>query len=68
MRKYLLAGSALLIMATPAAAKDGAGYVGIDAGVVWPNSQDIFGSATFAGPFVCNAAGVYQFAMTLQCK
>jgi len=26
MRKYLLAGSALLMMATPAVAKDGAGY------------------------------------------
>jgi len=47
MRKYLLAGSALLMMATPAVAKDGAGYVGLDLGVNWPNDQDIFGSAVF---------------------
>ena len=56
MRKHLLASAALLLLvATPAVARDTGGYVGIDIGAVWPNSQNILGSATFAGPFVCNA-------------
>src|SRR5881398_1077530 len=56
MRKHLLASAALLLLfATPAVARDNGGYVGVDIGAVWPSSQDILGSATFAGPFVCNA-------------
>ena len=54
MRRYLFATSALLIIATPAAAKDHSGYVGIDVGAVWPKSQDINGSVLFNGPVVCN--------------
>src|SRR5438045_883379 len=55
MRKYLLAGLACSMVATPAFAKDNSGYVGVDVGAVWANSQTILGSATFGGPFVCNA-------------
>ena len=36
MRKYLLAAAAVVAIATPAAARDGAGYVGIEGGVLFP--------------------------------
>src|SRR6476620_11633002 len=57
MRKYLLAGAAMLVMATPAVAKDHSGYVGIDIGAAWPKGQDLFATTHFSatGPFVCNA-------------
>src|SRR5437588_6254890 len=55
MRKYLLASGALLVIATPAAAKDHSGYIGVDIGATWPNSQDLFATGTFSGPVVCNA-------------
>src|SRR5690242_14200276 len=48
MRKYLLAGAAALVIAAPAAATtDNAGYVGVDGGILFPKSQDIFGEVTF---------------------
>ena len=40
MRKYLLASAALLVVATPAAARDGSGYVGIEGGLSWIKDQD----------------------------
>jgi len=55
MRKYLLATTAMLVMATPAAAKDNSGYFGGDIGAVWPKSQSINGLVNFSGPVVCNA-------------
>ena len=36
MRKFLLATSALLVISSPAIAKDGSPYVGLDAGVLFP--------------------------------
>ncbi|MFL6732310.1 MAG: hypothetical protein ACJ8EP_08190, partial [Sphingomicrobium sp.] len=55
MRNYLIATTAALIIATPAAAKDHSGYVGGDIGGVWPKSQDLNGSVLFSGPVICNA-------------
>src|SRR5690349_8960138 len=43
MRKYLLATSALLMFAAPAAAKDGSFYAGLEAGITFP--KDPNGSA-----------------------
>ena len=36
MRKYLLATTAAMIMASPAVAKDNSGYIGIEGGVLFP--------------------------------
>src|SRR4051812_23837493 len=43
MRKYLLATSAVLMFATPAAAKDNSWYAGLDAGILFPKSPDNIG-------------------------
>lgn len=48
MRSLLLAGAAALaVAATPALAKDGSPYVGIEGGILFPQSQDLNGSVTF---------------------
>src|SRR6476659_319078 len=39
VRKYLLAAAAAAAIATPAAARDHSGYIGIDAGVMWSKSS-----------------------------
>ncbi len=41
MRRYLLAAAALAAIATPAAARDGSPYVGIEAGLLFPKDGDI---------------------------
>jgi opacity protein-like surface antigen len=53
MKNYLLAATAALAVtgvATPAAARDGSGYVGLEAGVLFPRDQNINGSIDFATP------------------
>src|SRR3982751_4325481 len=40
MRKYLLAAVAAGAMATPALARDGAPYVGVEGGIMFPKDQD----------------------------
>ena len=40
MRKYLLAAVAVGAIATPAAARDGQGYAGIEFGILWSKDQD----------------------------
>src|SRR6185312_10815876 len=47
MRKLLLASAATLAIATPAAARDGSGYIGIEGGILFPQSQ----SGVFTGTF-----------------
>ena len=47
MRTLLLAAAATIAIATPAVARDGSGYVGIDAGVMFPRSQTLFGTIDF---------------------
>ena len=39
MRRYLLATAAAVIIATPAAARDNSGYVGLEGGVMFPRSN-----------------------------
>jgi len=39
MKRYLLAAVATAAIATPAVARDGQGYVGVEAGVAWVKSQ-----------------------------
>ena len=40
MRRYLLAAAAVAAIASPAAARDGSGYVGIEGGIMFPKDQD----------------------------
>jgi opacity protein-like surface antigen len=52
MRRLLLATAAMLVVATPAAAKDNSPYVGIDAGAIFPKKQSIQGNIDFTDPTV----------------
>src|SRR6478672_2267528 len=48
MRKYLfLATIAAAAFASPAAARDGSPYVGVDLGIVFPEDKDVNGSIDF---------------------
>ena len=52
MRKYLLAGAAAFVLATPAAARDNSGYLGIEGGVLFPKSQRVNAAVDFTDPLV----------------
>jgi opacity protein-like surface antigen len=52
MRRFLLATAATFVIATPAAARDNSGYVGVDAGVLFPKNQHLHGSVDFTDPLV----------------
>src|SRR5687768_5745076 len=41
MRNYLLAAAAATVLASPAVARDGAPYVGIEGGVMWAKDFDV---------------------------
>ncbi|HWI88178.1 MAG TPA: hypothetical protein VNS11_02910 [Sphingomicrobium sp.] len=56
MRKLLFAAAATVAIAAPAAARDGTPYVGIDAGVMLPHSETLFGSINFIAPATGTAA------------
>ena len=47
MRHFLLAAVAAAAIATPAFARDGSPYIGLEGGVLFPETKDINGSATF---------------------
>ena len=57
MRKYLLAAAAAVAVATPAAARDGSGYFGIEGGILFPKDQDADLTATFVNSAQSPAAG-----------
>src|SRR6185369_6001837 len=58
MRKILFATTAALaVVATPAAARDGSGYFGIEGGVLFPRSQDGVFTTTFTQTAQSPAAG-----------
>ncbi len=40
MRKYLFAAAAVAAVASPAAARDGSGYFGVEGGILFPKDQD----------------------------
>ncbi|MGN6059208.1 MAG: outer membrane beta-barrel protein, partial [Sphingomicrobium sp.] len=50
MRKLLLAAAATIAIASPAVARDGAPYVGLDAGVMFTRNQTLFTSIDFTDP------------------
>src|SRR5258705_6296729 len=52
MRNYLLAAVAAAVIASPAAAKDNSGYVGLEGGILFPQKQDINASVDFTNPLV----------------
>lgn len=56
MRNLLLATAAILAIATPAAARDNAGYVGIEGGVMFPNDSRYDASVDFTDPLVADIA------------
>ena len=58
MRKLLLATAAAMVIATPAAARDGSGYIGADLGALFPKSQTVFGTIDFTN------TGTTDFART----
>src|SRR5258705_13769577 len=55
MRKYLFAAVAAAAIASPAAAKDHSGYVGLEGGILFPQKQDINAAIDFTGPLVTDA-------------
>src|SRR3954470_13948929 len=57
MRKYLLAAVAAAAVATPAMARDQSGYVGIEGGILMPQSQKGVFDATFTQSAQFPAAG-----------
>ena len=57
MRKLLFAAVATIAIATPAAARDGSGYVGLEGGVLLPDSQKGDFNATFTQSAQSPAAG-----------
>ena len=52
MYKYLLLAAAGIVVAAPATARDGSGYIGADGGILFPKSQHINGSVDFTDPLV----------------
>src|SRR5205085_12494891 len=57
MRKMLLATAvAAAAISAPAAARDGSGYVGIEGGALFPNSQHVNGTINFTDPLVTDVA------------
>src|SRR5215213_7696814 len=57
MRTFLLAAAATIAIATPAAARDNSGYVGIEGGVLFPDAQHGDFNATFTQTPQSPAAG-----------
>jgi len=47
MRKFLLAAAATIAVASPAVARDGSGYVGVDAGALFPLQRHVDGTINF---------------------
>src|SRR6266550_1617964 len=52
MRKYLLAAAAAAVFSTPAMARDGSGYIGLEGGVLFPKSQHLDANIDFTDPTV----------------
>ena len=52
MHKYLLAAVAAAAIATPAMARDGSGYVGIEGGALFPKNQHVNATVDFTDPLV----------------
>ena len=57
MRKYLLAAVAAAAITSPALARDGSGYVGVEGGILFPKSQDGDFDAIFTQSAQAPAAG-----------
>lgn len=54
MKKYLLAAAACVAMATPALARDGAGYFGLEGGILFPRTTNFDGVVTTTPPTTTN--------------
>ena len=57
MRKYLLAAVAAAAIATPAVARDGSGYFGVEGGALFPKDSNV----NFAGTYAYSEGGSYDF-------
>jgi opacity protein-like surface antigen len=62
VRKYLLAAAAAAAIATPAAARDHSGYVGLDAGFLFPTNTNLHvdGSNSYYGYYLCYYSSNYN--------
>ena len=59
MRKYVfLAAAAAAAISTPAFARDGSPYVGLDAGIFFPESKDINGNIDFTNTAITDFGGL----------
>src|SRR5690242_6859671 len=58
MRKYLLAAVAAAAVSSPAFARDGSPYVGLEGGIVFPETKDVNGSVDFTNPAVRDIGAV----------
>ena len=56
MQKYLFAAVAAAAIATPAMARDGSGYVGIEGGALFPKNQHVDATVNFTDPLVTDIA------------
>ena len=56
MRRFLLATAAALVISTPAVARDGSPYVGIEGGLLWPKNVNVNGFIDFTDPAVADVA------------
>jgi opacity protein-like surface antigen len=57
LRKYFLAAAAAAAIASPAAARDGSGYFGVEAGVLFPKDNNV----DFSGTYAYSEGGTYDF-------
>lgn len=57
MRKYLLAAAAAAAIASPAVARDGSGYFGVEGGALFPKDSHV----DFAGTYTYSEGGTYDF-------
>jgi opacity protein-like surface antigen len=57
MKKYFLAAAAVAAIATPAAARDGSGYIGVEGGALFPKSQNVDASIDYTNPAVPDVTG-----------
>ena len=56
MQKYLFAAVAAAAIATPAMARDGSGYVGIEGGALFPKNRHVDATINFTDPLVTDIA------------
>jgi len=60
MKKYLLLAAAGLAVASPAAARDGSGYIGLEGGILFPNNTDVDVNVTADGETIADENNAFE--------